>query len=291
MVIAYTSISLGNGVLGISWNDIIAKSIPSWLRGRFFGTMQFATAIAVFGVGFVVRWMLGPRGPGFPTDYTILFTLMAVFLTVSIIGCWMVREPIRPVLDRPQRLREILGSALPLLRGHSGFRSLVLIAALGFGMSYAMPFYMVYAKKELGVEDQIAGRRPMDYRRSHEYGAWMIHSIETDTPRLVYGNVRNRGLIPNLPRQAVVEVPCHVDANGVTPCRVGAIPLPLAAVMAPHIHCHEMAIQGFLRKDRRLILQAIQADPMTGMVLTLPRIKEMVDELFEENKEYLRDWR
>jgi MFS family permease len=157
MVIAYTSISLGNGLLGISWNDIIAKSMPSWLRGRFFGTMQFATAITVFGVGYVVRWMLGPRGPGFPTDYTILFTLMAVFLTVSIVGCWMVREPIRPVLDRPQRLREILGSALPLLRRHSGFRALVLVAALGFGVSYAMPFYMVYAKKELGVEDQIAG--------------------------------------------------------------------------------------------------------------------------------------
>jgi len=141
------------------------------------------------------------------------------------------------------------------------------------------------------VEDQIAGRRPMDYRRSHEYGAGMIHSIETDTPRLVYGNVRNRGLIPNLPRQAVVEVPCHVDANGVTPCRVGAIPLPLAAVMTPHVLCHEMAIAGFLRKDRQLILQAIQADPMTGMVLTLPKIREMVEELFEANKDYMKDWR
>ena len=27
------------------------------------------------------------------------------------------------------------------------------------------------------VEDQISGKRPIDYRRSHEYGAWMIHSI------------------------------------------------------------------------------------------------------------------
>jgi len=87
-------------------------------------------------------------------------------------------------------------------------------------------------------------------------------------------------------------VPCHVDANGITPCRVGALPLPLplAAAMTPHVLCHEMAVEGFLRKDRRLILQAIQADPMTGMVLTLPKIKEMVDELFDENKEYLRDW-
>ncbi|UCC68306.1 MAG: MFS transporter [Armatimonadota bacterium] len=157
MVIAYACISLANGLLGISWQDIIAKSIPSWLRGRFFGAMQFATAVTAFGVGFVVRWMLGPRGPGFPQDYTVLFTLMGIFLTFSTIGCWMVREPVRPVLDRPQSVREILGSALPMLRRQAGFRALVLTAVLGFGISYAMPFYMVYAKERLGVQESIAG--------------------------------------------------------------------------------------------------------------------------------------
>ena len=37
-----------------------------------------------------------------------------------------------------------------------------------------------------------------DVERSHEYGALIIHSIETGTPRVVYGNVPNRGLITNL---------------------------------------------------------------------------------------------
>jgi len=140
------------------------------------------------------------------------------------------------------------------------------------------------------VENRIAGREPIDYERSFEYGAWMIHSIETDTPRLVYGNVGNRGLIENLPPQAVVEVPCHVDGGGVRPGRVGKLPLSLAAAMTPHVLCHEMAIQGVLHKDRRLIHQAVQADPMTAAVLTLPKIRDMVDELFQENAEYVRDW-
>jgi MFS family permease len=157
MITAYLSVSLGNGLLGISWHDIIAKSIPSQLRGRFFGTMQFATAMSAFGVGFVVLWMLGPHGPGFPRNYTCLFTLMAAFLTMSIIGCWMVREPIRPVLERRQSVLEIMGSALPTLRRVAGFRSLVLVALLGFGISWATPFYMVHAKENLGVRDEIAG--------------------------------------------------------------------------------------------------------------------------------------
>ena len=55
LAIALACISFGNGILGISWNDIIAKSIPPRLRGRFFGSMQFATAVAAFAVGFAVR--------------------------------------------------------------------------------------------------------------------------------------------------------------------------------------------------------------------------------------------
>lgn len=140
------------------------------------------------------------------------------------------------------------------------------------------------------AEDRISGKEPISYERSHEYGAWMIHSIETDTPRVVYGNVANRGLIENLPPQGVVEVPCNVDAAGVRPCRVGRIPMPLAAAMAPHVRCHEMAVEAFMRRDRTLARQAIQADPMTGMALTLHQIRLMTDDLFAANAEYLQDW-
>ena len=157
LVIAYTCISLGNGVLGIAWQDIIAKSIPSRLRGRFFGTMQFSTAVAAFAVGFGVRWMLGSEGPGFPRDYTILFTLMAVSLGLSTFGLWLVREPVRPVLQRRQSVREIVAGAMPLLRERREFRRLVLTGLLGFGMSFTMPFYIVYARQDLGVPAETAG--------------------------------------------------------------------------------------------------------------------------------------
>jgi alpha-galactosidase len=140
------------------------------------------------------------------------------------------------------------------------------------------------------VEDQISGKRPIDYRRSHEYGAWMMDSIESNTARMVYGNVRNRALIENLPANAVVEVPCHVDTSGVLPCRIGRIPIALASVMSPHCALHEMAVEAVARKDRNLIRQAIQADPLSGAVLTLPKIRQMTDELLEENREYMKDW-
>ena len=140
------------------------------------------------------------------------------------------------------------------------------------------------------VADMIDGRRPIPRERSLEYGAHILHAVEAGEPLVFYGNVRNEGLIENLPADAVVEVPCCADAAGVRPCRVGRIPPQLAAAMTPHIHVHRLAVEAVARRDRRLLCQAIQADPLTGAILTLPRIRQMVDELAEENRDYLRDW-
>jgi alpha-galactosidase len=146
-------------------------------------------------------------------------------------------------------------------------------------------------QKIADIEDQIAGRKPISYTPSEEYGAKIIHSLETGQLRLFYGNVRNEGLIDNLPREAVVEVPCAVDKNGIQPVKVGNIPPQLAAVMRPHISVHELAVQGALTKNRRLIEQAVMMDPLTGAILTLPKIRAMVKEMFEINKDYVADWK
>ena len=157
MLLGYFSVALGNGFVALPWQDIIAKSIPAEIRGRFFGVMQFATASLAMGVGFVVRYMLGSNAPAFPTNYAILFSLTGLFFTLSTVGCWLVREPIRPVLDRPETMRDILRGVIPFLRREAGFRYLATVAMLGVGMSLTTPFYIVYATKQLGVAPQTAG--------------------------------------------------------------------------------------------------------------------------------------
>jgi MFS family permease len=64
---------------------------------------------------------------------------------------------VRPVLERRQTVWEIVAGAMPLLREHREFRRLVLTGLLGFGMSFTMPFYIVYAKQDLGVPPETAG--------------------------------------------------------------------------------------------------------------------------------------
>jgi MFS family permease len=157
LMVSYAFIALGNGVVAVPLQDITAKSIPPRTRGRFFGSIMLVTALTTFAVGYVVRWLLGPAGPGFPRDYTALFTLMAAFLSLSTLGCGMAREPVRPVLDRPETLRGLAKAGVQLLTHRREFRSLVVVATLGVGLSLSAPFYMVYATKELGVRDAMAG--------------------------------------------------------------------------------------------------------------------------------------
>jgi alpha-galactosidase len=145
--------------------------------------------------------------------------------------------------------------------------------------------------KEQLVPRMTRGEVPIDYARGVEYAASILDAMETGTPYLFYGNVRNDGLIENLPARAVVEVPCTADRTGVLPARIGRIPEILAGVMQPHIAVHELAVRAERERSKRLAMQAIALDPLTGALLTLPRIKAMVDEMFEANGEWLAGYR
>ena len=146
------------------------------------------------------------------------------------------------------------------------------------------------AQKRQDALDILAGKKELSLKRSPEYAAGIIHALETGKVMEIYGNVVNTGLITNLPPDSIVEVPCLVGKDAIKPCYVGKIPPQLAAVMTPHCFLYELAVDAVLNKDRGLLLQALQTDPLTGAVLTLPQMEKMLDELCEANKEYMTDW-
>ena len=123
------------------------------------------------------------------------------------------------------------------------------------------------------------GELEIEHERSHEYGSLIIHSIETGQPRIVYGNVPNRGLIDNLPLGCCVEVPCLVDKNGLQPTKIGALPPQLAALMQTNINVQSLAVEAALTRKRDHIYHAAMLDPHTAAELSLDQIWALVDEL------------
>jgi alpha-galactosidase len=112
--------------------------------------------------------------------------------------------------------------------------------------------------------------------------AWeVIHSIETGTRRVVACNLRNSGLIENLPQGCCVEVPCLVDRAGVQPLHVGALPPQIAALNRTFLNVAELTVLAALEQRRDYVYQAAMLDPNTGATLTPDRIVAMCDDLIE----------
>ena len=126
---------------------------------------------------------------------------------------------------------------------------------------------------------------------SGEYGSIIINSIETGKPSRINGNVKNQGFITNLPEGCCVEVPCLVDKEGIHPCYVGELPPQLAALNRTNINVQELAVRGVVEKDKTKIFQSILLDPLTAALLTINETRQMVDEIFAAEKQYLKDYK
>ncbi|MGI8476909.1 MAG: alpha-glucosidase/alpha-galactosidase [Thermomicrobiales bacterium] len=135
--------------------------------------------------------------------------------------------------------------------------------------------------------DIVARRAVRSDGHSGEYGSLIIHSMETGQPRVVYGNVANRGLIDNLPADCCVEVPCLVDKNGVQPTRIGALPTQLAALMQTNINVQSLTVEAALTRRRDHIHHAAMLDPHTAAELSLDQISSLVDDLIAAHGDWL----
>lgn len=125
---------------------------------------------------------------------------------------------------------------------------------------------------------------------SREYASIIMNAIWTGEPAVVYGNVRNNGLIDNLPQGCCVEVACLVDENGIRPTKVGEIPNHLAALMQTNINVQRLTTEAILTQNRDRIYHAAMLDPHTAAVLGIEEIYSLVDELLVAHKDWLPGW-
>ena len=131
-------------------------------------------------------------------------------------------------------------------------------------------------------------KEPIDLARGEEYAAYIFNAIFGDGEMFKFnGNVRNFGLIDNLPDGCCVEVPVLASRNGLEAMHVGKLPPQLALLSGTSAQIEELAVAGSLAGDRDMIYQAICYDPLTAAVCSLREIRSMVDEMFEVNRDWL----
>jgi alpha-galactosidase len=123
--------------------------------------------------------------------------------------------------------------------------------------------------------------------RTHEYGSYVIEAVETNEPIRINGNVPNAGLIEGLPHGCCVEVPCLVDAGGVQPTVVGAMPPQLTALNRTNVNVQELTVEAALTGGVEAVHHAVMLDPLTAAVCTLPEIRSMVTEMLDAQARWL----
>lgn len=133
----------------------------------------------------------------------------------------------------------------------------------------------------------MAGEEEFSLARGHEYASQIMESVETNSPSVIYGNVRNNGLIDNLPSDGVVEVACLVDRQGVQPTHFGRLPTQLANLGRQHMAFHDLAVTAILEQDREAAVHALMTDPLTAAVCSLQEIRSLFDEMASVQAEHL----
>ncbi|NPV79947.1 MAG: alpha-galactosidase [Firmicutes bacterium] len=123
--------------------------------------------------------------------------------------------------------------------------------------------------------------------RSNEYCSYVIEALETGKTFRFNGNVKNEGMITNLPPDCCAEGPIFADGAGLHKTIVGDLPPQCAALNITNINVQRLAVQAALTGDTEAIVHACAMDPLTSSVLTLKEIRDMVAEMLEAEKKWL----
>lgn len=85
-------------------------------------------------------------------------------------------------------------------------------------------------------------------------------------------NVANRGNVPELPEEAVIEVPCTVDANGVSPHPIAPVTGDMLGLMQQVKAVEQLTITASAQRDQTLAWRAIAAHPLVDSVNVARRL-------------------
>ncbi|MEO6013036.1 MAG: alpha-glucosidase/alpha-galactosidase [Devosia sp.] len=130
----------------------------------------------------------------------------------------------------------------------------------------------------------------IEIHKSKEYASSIMNSVWTGEPSVIYGNLRNTGLITSLPEGCAVEVPCLVDHNGLQPTHIGELPPQLTALMRTNINVQELTVKALITENREHIYHAAMMDPHTAAELDLDQIWHLVDDLLAAHGQWLPEW-
>ena len=135
-------------------------------------------------------------------------------------------------------------------------------------------------------------KAPLDKERGQEYAASILNArIGDGTPFDFNANILNKGSINNLSSDTCVEIPVTAHSGGYERKFNGSLPTAIATLIGYTAGIENLTVEAWEKRSKKTVIEAVSLDPLCSAVLSLQEIRDMCNELFEVNREYLGDYK
>jgi len=147
LVVLLGIFAAGGGLGATPYTDLVGKVIPLPKRGRFFGGRAILSGPLALLAAMFAKYELSRVT--YPVNYALLFGLAAAALGIASLGFLWVKEPPAKIsVDKPMPWHDY---RVKLLAVSGRLKTLVIVQLFTGFLLMIMPFYVVYARKELGA--------------------------------------------------------------------------------------------------------------------------------------------
>ena len=134
-----------------------------------------------------------------------------------------------------------------------------------------------------------SGEEAVTLRATGEDGVNQIRALLGLHTMVTNVNLPNKGQIPDLPQDAVVETNAVFTSDCVTPVLAGPLPTPIRGLILRAVDNQERLVQAVAERDLDLAFEAFLADPL--MRLPVAKARTLFDQMLQNTKAYLTDYR
>lgn len=112
----------------------------------------------------------------------------------------------------------------------------------------------------------------------------LLEAITAGRREVFILNMPNRGIVSNLPADAIIEAEAVSDSRGARGIHVGACPVHLKGILEKRFAWHELVVDAAVNGDRNLALQALLLDEMS---IPPKSAEAMLNDLLESSRPLL----
>ncbi len=148
--------SVSAGFAGLSYSDIIAKSLSSEKRVNLYTVKQFFGSTSAFAGGLLIARIFS-IGIDYPLNYTISLLIGSLGLVIASLGFILLPEPKSLISNNTEPLGTFIKKIPSILKKDNSFKLFIIVENLAGFSIMILPFYMLYAKERFNIDDSYIG--------------------------------------------------------------------------------------------------------------------------------------